>query len=103
MVNKSVSLALLPAMIFALPPGALGADSINIHDLAIAGRIPAARSGATVKSVRAFYDFRNAGDAALLKQAIAENSTDRTLPPGRPQGPEGRSLPHPNSGLPFQT
>jgi len=23
----------------------------------------------------------------LLKQAIAENFTDRTLPPGRPEGP----------------
>ena len=38
---------------------------------------------------RAFYDFWNTGDEAYLKQAIAMNFTDRTLPPGRPQGPEG--------------
>ena len=36
-----------------------------------------------------FYEFWNTGDVALLKQAVAENFTDRTLPPGRPQGPEG--------------
>ena len=42
-----------------------------------------------MKAVRAFYDFWNTGDETLLKQAIAENFTDRTLPPGRPQGPEG--------------
>ena len=55
----------------------------------IAAGIPAAQREATVKAVRAFYEFWNTGDVALLKQAIAGNFIDRTLPPGRPQGPEG--------------
>lgn len=42
-----------------------------------------------MKAVRAFYEFWNTGDEALLKQAITENFVDCTLPPGRPQGPEG--------------
>jgi hypothetical protein len=28
-------------------------------------------------------------EQALLKEAIAPNFTDHTLPPGRPQGPKG--------------
>jgi predicted ester cyclase len=88
-INKSLSLVLLPGLILSLSAPTLAADSIKINDLVIAGRIPAARREATVKAVRAFYDFWNTGDEALLKQAIAENFTDRTLPPGRPQGPEG--------------
>ena len=89
MINKSVRLVLVLGLILALPAPALATDSVKINDLIIAGRIPPARREATVKAVRAFYDFWNTGDAALLKQAIAENFTDRTLPPGRPQGPEG--------------
>jgi predicted ester cyclase len=88
-ITKSSSLVLLPGLILALSAPALAADSVKINDLVIAGKIPAARREATVKAVRAFYEFWNTGDAALLKQAIAENFTDRTLPPGRPQGPEG--------------
>ena len=89
MINKLLSLMLLPGLILAMSAPALAADSIKINDLVIAGRIPEARREATVKAVRAFYDFWNTGDEALLKKAIAENFTDRTLPPGRPQGPEG--------------
>jgi predicted ester cyclase len=89
MINKSLSLIPLPGLILAMLAPALAADSIKINDLVIAGRIPAAQREATVKAVRAFYDFWNTGDETLLKQAIAENFTDRTLPPGRPQGPEG--------------
>jgi predicted ester cyclase len=89
MINKSFNLVLLPGLVLAMSAPALAADSIKINDLVIAGRMSEARREATLKAVRAFYDFWNTGDAALLKQAIAENFTDRTLPPGRPQGPEG--------------
>jgi predicted ester cyclase len=89
MINRLLSLVLLPGLVLAMSAPTLAADSIKINDLVIAGRFPEARREATVKAVRAFYDFWNTGDAALLKQAIAENFTDRTLPPGRPQGPEG--------------
>jgi predicted ester cyclase len=89
MINKLLRLMLLPGLILAMLAPALAADSVKINDLVIAGRIPQAQREATLKAVRAFYDFWNTGDAALLEQAIAENFTDRTLPPGRPQGPEG--------------
>jgi predicted ester cyclase len=89
MINKSLSLVPLPGLILAMLVPALAADSIRINDLVIADRIPAAQREATVKAVRAFYDFWNTGDTALLYQAIAKNFTDHTLPPGRPQGPEG--------------
>jgi predicted ester cyclase len=62
---------------------------VKINDLVVAAPLPGAQREATMKAVRAFYDFWNTGDEALLKQAIAPNFTDHTLPPGRPQGPEG--------------
>ncbi len=89
MINKSLTLVSFPGLILAMLAPALAADSVRINDLIIADRIPPARREATVKAVRAFYDFWNTGDTALLNQAIAKNFTDHTLPPGRPQGPEG--------------
>src|ERR1700726_917081 len=68
---------------------AFGADSVKIDDLVIATLSPDAEYGVTMKAGRAFYDFWNTGDEGLLKEAIAPNFTDHTLPPGRPQGPEG--------------
>jgi predicted ester cyclase len=73
----------------SLSASAFAADSVKIDDLIVAARIPDAQREATLKVVRAFYEFWNTGDEVLLKQAIAENFTDHTLPPGRPQGPEG--------------
>jgi predicted ester cyclase len=89
MIQKSLNPGFFAGVTLVLCAPALAADNVKINDLVIAGQIPAARREATVKAVRAFYDFWNTGDAAFLKQAIAENFTDRTLPPGRPQGPEG--------------
>jgi predicted ester cyclase len=68
---------------------AFAADSVKINDLVVAVSIPEAQREATMKAVRAFYDFWNTGDEALLQEAIASSFTDHTLPPGRPQGPEG--------------
>jgi len=99
-INASTRLGLLVGSTLALSVPALAADSIQIKELVIAGHIPAGQRAATLKAVRAFYEFWNTGDVALLKQAIAESFTDRTLPPGRPQGPEGRHLPRSGSALP---
>jgi len=60
-----------------------------LKDLAIATSIPEAQKQATLAAARAFYTFWNTGDVSLLQQALAPNFVDRTLPPGRPQGPEG--------------
>jgi predicted ester cyclase len=67
---------------------ALG-DEIKIDDLVVAETIAAAQRDAEVKAAKAFYQFWNMGDEASLKAAIAPNFTDHTLPPGRPQGPDG--------------
>jgi len=80
---------LLTALALSLATPAFAADSVKINDLVVAVPIPDAQREATLKAVRAFYDFWNTGDEALLKEAVAPNFTDHTLPPGRPQGPEG--------------
>jgi predicted ester cyclase len=89
MPNSASTFGLLAALTLALPAPAVAADSVQINELVVAAPIPDAHRDTTVKAVFAFYGFWNTGDEALLKQAIAENFTDRTLPPGRPQGPEG--------------
>src|SRR5258708_7880111 len=80
---------LAAALMLWLSTPALAADGVRIIDLVLAAPIPDAQREATMKAVRAFYDFWNTGDEALLKDAIASNFTDHTLPPGRPQGPQG--------------
>ena len=67
----------------------LAADGLEIKQLIVAATMTAAQRETVLKPVRAFYDFWNTGDEALLKQAIGDDFTDRTLPPGRPQGPQG--------------
>jgi predicted ester cyclase len=65
------------------------ANEVKIDDLVVANTIPAAQRDVTVKAAKAFYQFWNTGDEASLKLAISPNFTDHTLPPGRPEGPEG--------------
>jgi predicted ester cyclase len=88
-INRPFRIALFAGLILAVSEPAPAVDSVKINDLVTARGVPAAPREATMKAVRTFYEFWNTGDATLLKQAIAENFTDRTLPPGRPQGPEG--------------
>ena len=87
--NGSWPVGLLAALALSQSAPALAADGVKIEDTVVATTIPNAQREATLKAVRAFYGFWNTGDETLLKQAIAETFTDRTLPPGRPQGPEG--------------
>ena len=68
---------------------AFAADDLRIDDLVIAASTPESQRDATVTAARAFYAFWNTGDEATLKRAVAPTFTDHTLPPGRPQGPEG--------------
>jgi predicted ester cyclase len=86
--NRFLSLASLVALMLS-PSVPAAADGLQINDLVIASRVPETQRDATLKAVRAFYDFWNTGEEALLKEAIAPTFTDHTLPPGRPQGPEG--------------
>ena len=65
------------------------ADEVQIDDLFVATSIPEAQRDAAVQAAKKFYQFWNTGDVALLKEAIAPGFVDHTLPPGRPQGPQG--------------
>jgi predicted ester cyclase len=88
--NKRLrGIGLVAALTLLLCMPAFAADGVQINDLVIAAPMPDAQREATVKAVRAFYDFWNTGDEALLRDAVASNFTDHTLPSGRPQGPEG--------------
>ena len=89
MTNRLSNLGIFTALALLLSTPAFAADGVKINELVVAAPIPDARREATIKAVRAFYDFWNTGDEALLKEAIAPNFTDHTLPPGRPQGPQG--------------
>jgi predicted ester cyclase len=89
MSNKSSRLAVMTALSIALADPALAAGGVDINELVVATSIPESQRDETVKAARAFYDFWNTGDEADLKRAIVPTFTDHTLPPGRPQGPEG--------------
>ena len=77
------------AVALALTPNLAFADELKIDDLVVANTIPAPQRDAMVNAAKGFYQFWNIGDEALLKAAISPDFTDHTLPPGRPQGPDG--------------
>jgi predicted ester cyclase len=65
------------------------AAGVRIDDLIIGRTAPKAQAAATLKAAKAFYAFWDTGDRATLERAISPAFVDHTLPPGRPQGPEG--------------
>src|SRR6266404_1586922 len=77
------------AMAGLMSTSAFTAESIKIDDLVVASPIGGPQRAAAMRAVYCFYDFWNTGDETLLQQAVAANFIDHTLPPGRPQGPEG--------------
>jgi len=85
-VGRIVDFVAAGVLGFALSSPSLAAD-VRIDELIVAA--PRDHATATIKAARAFYEFWNSGDNALLKQALAPSFTDHTLPPGRPQGPRG--------------
>jgi predicted ester cyclase len=85
-MRKWLTGAALAAALAAMPASAA---EVKIDDLIVAKTIPATQRDAEVAAAKAFYQFWNTGDESLLKAAIASDFTDRTLPPGRPQGPQG--------------
>lgn len=68
------------------------ADDLEPGDPFVATQIPSAQRDADLAAVRVFYEFWNTGDVRLLKRALAPSFVDRTLPPGRPQGPDGAAF-----------
>lgn len=51
--------------------------------------IPAAQRQDMALAARRYYAFWHTGESRYAKIALADNFTDRNLPAGRPQGPEG--------------
>ena len=57
--------------------------------LIVSGDLTDERRQSLIDTARGFYTFWNTGDPALLSRVISPSFTDRDLPPGRPQGPNG--------------
>jgi predicted ester cyclase len=89
MTDQPWTIAKFIALMLWLSAPAWAADPVKIDEIIVARPIPDTQRDATLQAARAFYEFWNTGDDALLAQAIAPNFTDRTLPAGRPQGPQG--------------
>jgi hypothetical protein len=79
------------------------ADELKIDDLVVAASTSPAEREATVAAATAFYQFWNTGDEALLNSAIADTFVDRTLPAGRPQGPQGPAFENFRTAVPDLT
>jgi hypothetical protein len=60
---------------------ASSAGDINSDDFGVASTISEMERDATGKAARAFYEFWNTGDEALLKKALAENFADCAVRP----------------------
>ena len=66
------------------------ADSLPVpHSAVIDRSIPAPQREEMSLTARRYYAFWHTGDVAYADAALAPDFVDRTLPPGRPQGPEG--------------
>jgi len=65
------------------------AGDVQVDDVVVAASISATQASLILRATKAFYQFWNTGDEALLKIAIAPTFVDHTLPAGRPQGPQG--------------
>ncbi|WP_395664274.1 ester cyclase [Methylocella sp.] len=60
-----------------------------IDEVVVADAVDAARLEQIKMAARHFYQFWDTGDPTRLNDAAARDFTDHTLPPGRPQGPDG--------------
>jgi predicted ester cyclase len=63
------------------------AQRVQIDEVLVAKPSPQAQKA--VAAATRFYEFWNSGDTGLLEGTLSPAFTDRTLPDGRPQGPEG--------------
>jgi predicted ester cyclase len=88
--GRSLLLIAILSVVTTLGRGSVfAADLVRPEEIVVSDTIPPDQRDAELDAARAFYNFWNTGDAAFLKRAIADDFVDRTLPVGRPQGPEG--------------
>lgn len=62
---------------------------VQPHALIVDHSLPKQQVEAQIRAARTYDTFWTTGDEAQARAALAENFTDRTLPPGRPQGIAG--------------
>jgi predicted ester cyclase len=83
----AVSIALAATV---LSVDASAADVLPVPKSVVIDRsIPASQREAMALTARRYYAFWNTGDVAYANAALAPDFIDRSLPAGRPQGPEG--------------
>ena len=87
--GRSLLLATALSSVIMIDVGSPRAAEVTPEEIIIASTIPTTIRDEELNAARAFYNFWNTDDAAFLKRAIADDFNDHTLPPGRPQGPEG--------------
>jgi predicted ester cyclase len=75
------------ALLAASLAGALAAPLAHAASATVDAR--SAQSEAVVQTARRYAAFWNTGDEAWAKLALSPEFVDRTLPDGRPQGPQG--------------
>ncbi|MGY6159886.1 ester cyclase [Paraburkholderia strydomiana] len=78
----------------ALPATAAATSAPDDHlvkpqTLIVDHTLPKKQLDAQIRAARTYDTFWTTGDEAQAHAALAENFTDRTLPPGRPQGIAG--------------
>jgi predicted ester cyclase len=90
MARVALSVRRLSSLLLAgLWPVMSPAMDVKIDEMQVYQPGKTAESGAVADAAVAFYNFWNSGEESYLNRAIAKTFTDQTLPPGRPQGPEG--------------
>jgi predicted ester cyclase len=97
MISAEARLAVRVALVlFAVDAGILASgEPMPERDLPQPGAVvmdkslSAAQAEEAIHAARLFYAFWNTGDPELAGLALAGDFTDRTLPPGRPQGVAG--------------
>ncbi len=86
---RLTSIIAATAAALAIPLAALAADDAlpHPHHLSVGGS--SAQTAAVTLAARRYAAFWNTGDESYAKQALSPDFIDRTLPEGRPQGPNG--------------
>jgi predicted ester cyclase len=84
--STAVSIALLAA---ALPAAAVTDNLVKPQTLIVDKSLPKKQIEQQIRAARTYDTFWTTGDEAQARAALADNFTDRTLPPGRPQGIAG--------------
>src|SRR6266478_6612100 len=89
-LNDPIAIAMVALATATLPVAASAADPLPLPKSGVADRsIPASQREAMALAARRYYAFWDTGDVVYANAVLAPDFVDRTLPAGRPQGPEG--------------